>query len=912
MQPEKCRMNEWKLANDLITIGKRDADAYALTDAFEVLRALDDDEKIAVMDKNGKFHRVFENDRILRIHEKSAEIRDEARKILASSMGNTGKLLELDKRSLLFDAPHNFDAHCQYMEIKREDDRKFYYPRRPQLLQIAKHLERLERGELELLGVSLPPGTGKALANDTPVLTRRGWKAHGDLVVGDEVVGLDGEWKKVLAVHPKCLVDQCVTFSNGEQIVCHKKHKWKIYDRASKQRFPERIVETEYLKQRKLYTGGEEQKRGHRYTVQLPYRPPMMGDNKELPLDPYTLGVWLGDGVGTAPTICCAPKDKAVIDRVVGNGNAIRWQSTHKTTGVLYFGFDFQKKLRSLGMCLTTRRLPKFIPEEYLTASISQRIELLAGLLDTDGCLSGSKYHFTTSEESLRDSFLDLVSTFGWRACVTVEQPRTSTSGITARSPHYVIGFTPDIVIPCELVRKRNYEPHPQRKIAFVSVDDVEPVEGNCITVEDGMYRVGKTMLPTHNSELALFFLTWIGGRRPDLGNLGVSHSHSIIKLMHSELRRLLSPKDEYTWDEIFPGTRHAGMDAELLTLDLDWNKRFSTFQFTSLGTSNAGRFRAQNYLYCDDLVSGIEVAMNEEQMEKLWRGYTVDAKQRRIGDRCKELHLSTRWSQRDIVGRLESLNRNNPKALFLNYPVCDSEDHSLFYYPYGLGYDDAAIKELRDSMEDVFFAALYMGEPYEKDGQLYPKDELRRYLRLPDRDPDGIIAVCDTKTTGTDYCCLPVAYIYGSDYYIDDVVMENYSPEIVENSVVLKLQDHNVQQAQFESNVAGGKMAQVVQERLTSRGYSTAITTKWTQSHKETKIQMNAPWVKQHCLFRDDSIIQGKAWSEYRQFLRQLCSYSLRGKNKHDDAPDAMAQLALWQTKASSVQKVKLGKRWF
>ena len=162
MQPEKCRMNEWKLANDLITIGKRDADAYALTDAFEVLRALDDDEKIAVMDKNGKFHRVFENDKILRIHEKSAEIRDEARKILASSMGQTAKLLELDKRSLLFDAPHNFDAHCQYMEIKREDDRKFYYPRRPQLLQIAKHLERLERGELELLGVSLPPGTGKS------------------------------------------------------------------------------------------------------------------------------------------------------------------------------------------------------------------------------------------------------------------------------------------------------------------------------------------------------------------------------------------------------------------------------------------------------------------------------------------------------------------------------------------------------------------------------------------------------------------------------------------------------------------------------------------------------------------------------------------------------------------------------
>lgn len=566
-------MNEWKLADDLITIGKRDYDAYALTDAFEVLRALDEREKIVVEDKNAKESRVFENETILRIHRKSAEVREAVREILASTMGNTGKLLELDKRSLLFDAPHDFDAFCQYMEINREDERKFYFPRRPQLLQIAKHLERLERGELELLGVSLPPGTGK--------------------------------------------------------------------------------------------------------------------------------------------------------------------------------------------------------------------------------------------------------------------------------------------------------------------------------------------------SELALFFLTWIGGRSPDLANLCVSHSHSIIKLMHSELRRLLSPKDEYTWGEIFP-VRRCGMDAELLTYDLGRNKRFSTYQFTSLGTSNAGRFRAQNYLYADDLVSGIEMAMNEDQMEKLWRGYTVDAKQRKIGDRCKELHLSTRWSQRDCVGRLESLNRSNPKALFLNYPVMDSEGHSLFWYPYGLGYDDAAIKELQDSMEDVFFSALYMGEPYEKDGQLYPKDELKRYLRLPDREPDGIIAYCDTKTTGTDYCALPIAYIYGSDYYIDDVVFENYSPEVVENSVVAKLFNHKVQKAQFESNVAGGKMAQVVQERLDSMGGITSITTKWTQAHKETKIQMNAPWVKQHCLFRDDSIIQGKQWSEYRLFLRQMSSYSLRGKNKHDDAVDVLAQMAVGETKASSIQKVKLGRRWF
>lgn len=907
-------MNNWQLTRDLITLGKHDRDVMPLIDAYEVLRSMDRDFKVAVEDPNGQTKHVFETPDILRCHEMSKEIREILIDLLADSLGQTYRCMDLYKKALLFDAPHNFDAHCQYMEIKREDTRQFYLPRRPQLLSIANNMERLERKKLERLGISMPPGTGKALANDTPVMTRNGWKKHGDLVVGDEVVGLDGLWKKVLAVHPKCMLDRQVTFSNGEKIVCHENHEWRIYDRSVELRYRERTVETKYLETRKLYTGGGENGdhvRGHRYNVQLPYMTPMAGDKKDLPLDPYTLGVWLGDGDGTAATICCAPADKAVIDRVINNGNTVRWQTVHKTTGVLYFGFDFQKKLRSLGMCQTNRRLPKFIPREYLTASEEQRLELLEGLLDTDGCLCGSKYQFTTSEESLRDSFLELLATFGWRACVSTYQPTTSSSGITARKPYYVIGFTPNIVVFCTLLRKRNYNPHPQRRIAFTSVDIVEPVEGNCITVEGGMYRVGKTMLPTHNSELALFYLTWIGGRLPELANLTVSHSHNIVKLMHSELRRLLSPKDEYCWDEIFPGVRHAGMDAELLTLDLDRNKRFATYSFTSLGTSNAGRFRCQHLLYSDDIVPGIEVAMNAEQLDKLYRQYSVDALQRTQGE-VGHLIIATRWAMNDIIGRLEALNRNNPKALFLNYPVCDAEGRSLFYYPYGLGYSDQQIKELRESMEDVFFSALYMGEPYEKDGQLYAKDELRRYERLPDREPDGIVAVCDTKTTGTDYCSLPIAYIYGSDYYIEDVVFENYNPDVVETNVVLKLLKHKVQQAQFESNVAGGKMAQVVQERINAEGGITSITTKWTQSHKETKIQMNAPWVKTHCLFRADDIIQGKQWQEYRLFLRQLCTYSMRGKNKHDDAPDSMAQLAIWRTKASNVQKVTLGHRWF
>jgi predicted phage terminase large subunit-like protein len=96
-----------------------------------------------------------------------------------------------------------------------------------------------------------------------------------------------------------------------------------------------------------------------------------------------------------------------------------------------------------------------------------------------------------------------------------------------------------------------------------------------------------------------------------------------------------------------------------------------------------------------------------------------------------------------------------------------------------------------------------------------------------------------------------------------------------------------------FESNVAGGKLASDVQKAVKERNCRTRIETKWTQQNKETKILVEAPWVMEHCIFKDDSVLHGDEWREYRKFKQNLCSYSLEGKNKHDDGPDAMAQLS-------------------
>lgn len=400
---------------------------------------------------------------------------------------------------------------------------------------------------------------------------------------------------------------------------------------------------------------------------------------------------------------------------------------------------------------------------------------------------------------------------------------------------------------------------------------------------------VGKTTL-------AEFFLTWTGGKHPELPILTGSHSNAFLRGMYGEINRILDPLGDYRWHDVFPELKVIGTNAQDMLIDIGADKRdakrFTTFEFSSIGSGNAGKVRAQNLLYCDDLVDGLESALSRERMDKLYSMYATDLRQRKLGS-AAELHIATRWSVHDVLGRLEQLYAGNPKAMFIKEPAMDENDESRFDYPYGVGYTTRMLREQRDAMDDASWRALFMNEPIEREGQLYPESELRRYFELPDGEPDAVIAVCDTKDKGDDYCVLPVAVKYGEDYYIDAVVCDNGAPGMVEARLASVLTEHHVQLAQFESNAAGGKIAEKVQGEIKRLGGITKIVTKYTTANKETKIIVNSPWVKERCLFKDGSVIGEDR--EYRLFLRMLTGYTMAGRNKHDDVPDALAQLALY-----------------
>ena len=439
--------------------------------------------------------------------------------------------------------------------------------------------------------------------------------------------------------------------------------------------------------------------------------------------------------------------------------------------------------------------------------------------------------------------------------------------------------------------KKRFYLP--RRKQLLRCVNAIQDLENG------NLHTVGISLAPgVGKTTLAEFGLAWTMGRNPFLPNLVGSHNAAFLSGMYGEMLRIVDSRGEYRWSDVFPGLKVIATNTKDLMIGIGYAKsddmRFKTLQFGSLGSQLAGRVRAANWQYLDDPVDGLETALNRDRLDKLWQIVYTDFFQRSIGDRVKRLIIGTRWSLADPLGRLEDYYEGDPGALFIREPVLDEDDESRFDYPYGLGYTTKDLHTQRDLMDEASWLAVYMQTPIERNALLYESGELRRYFSLPDTPPDAILAICDTKEQGSDYCVCPVFYQYGNDFYMDSIICDNGKVEIIENRVARLLVDKKVRMCRIESNRGGTIFAQNVEKLVKDLGGMTSVQTRWTQSNKETRIQSMSGVVKAHVLFKDESLYEKDR--EYREAMNQLCTYSMAGKNKHDDVPDTLAMFADWQ----------------
>lgn len=410
--------------------------------------------------------------------------------------------------------------------------------------------------------------------------------------------------------------------------------------------------------------------------------------------------------------------------------------------------------------------------------------------------------------------------------------------------------------------------------------------------IDDELDILSISMPPgTGKTTLGEFFISFVMGHYPNTPNLMSSHSGFMTRMFYDAVLNIIT-SNEYCWSDVFPDVIFEGNNAKEETINLGRWQPFKTLTCRPIRGSLTGVTRCEGFLYVDDLVSGIEEALSIDRLDKLYGEYTTDLKSRKK-KKAKEIHIATRWSVHDVIGRLERMYEGNPRAEFIAVPDIDPKTgKSNFDYDYDVGFDEKYFHDMEMSMDDVSYRCLYKSDPIEREGILYHPTELQRYLGgLPDREPDSILAICDTKDTGTDYNFLGVFYQYGDRYYLEDLVFKNIDPGTLDELNSDMLVKHHVQQAQFESNKEGSRTANEVERLVREKGGRCHITKKYTTQNKETKIIVNSSWVKEHVIFKDITEYDPK--SDYGVMMSFLCSYTQLGKNKHDDAPDALAMFA-------------------
>lgn len=446
----------------------------------------------------------------------------------------------------------------------------------------------------------------------------------------------------------------------------------------------------------------------------------------------------------------------------------------------------------------------------------------------------------------------------------------------------------------------------PRRK-QLVKIGLIDALQG---MIDDKYDMLCVSLVPgAGKSTVEKFFHSGIAGWFPKDYSLFYSHSGDITRMYYDGVYDIVTNDEEYAWHEIFPKLSVTSTNAKMEQFNIGKYKPFPSVQCTSVGSKNAGKVRASKFLLVDDMIGGIEEALNPVILDKLWNKYAVDARQRKTQDTdgkpCKEIHIATRWSVHDVIGRIQNMYEENPRVKVIAVPDVDPvTGESNFNYEYG-GFTKEFFADQQLLMDEISYRCLYKQEPIEREGLLFPDDKIRRYLNLPHGEPEIITGQCDTKGKGTDYFVLPVLQKYGDDYYCVDCVCDNTADyEAQYRNAAGVLVNNKVQECEFERNAGGDRVAMEVNKRVESVGWICNITDTPTETNKEARIFQCSNWILQHIIFKDPSLY--KPNEPYGVMMSLLKQYSVSGKKQLDDVPDVFSNFALRITQGNRISKVE------
>lgn len=395
-------------------------------------------------------------------------------------------------------------------------------------------------------------------------------------------------------------------------------------------------------------------------------------------------------------------------------------------------------------------------------------------------------------------------------------------------------------------------------------------------------------------SQLGINFTNMLSGKFPDRSTLMEGTGDDLVQSFYKGCLEYIQQPNDYHFYDIFPESKLVQTNADTKVINLLHKSRFPTVMCRSIDARQVGLSEATNLLYLDDCVEGREEAKNRQRLDDKWEVISGDIIGRAI-EGTPIVICGTRYSLYDPIGHLqEEMRKQGKRCKIIETPALDPvTDESNFEYirEGGKVFTTQYFRDQREMLSAEQFESEFQQQPFEAKGILFPEASLNRYFELPvDREPDSIIAVCDTADKGADYCSMPIAAVYGDEVYIVDVVFDDSPPEVTKPECAKALMDNLVVAGTFESNNAGTYFARDVQQILTDRKYVCNIRTKRTISNKQTRIEFASDNIIKHFYFKDPSLYARN--SQYAMFMKQVTTYTRSGKVPHDDAPDSLSLL--------------------
>ena len=768
----------------------------------------------------------------------------------------------------------------------------FYTDDRPHLITICDTLQKLYENRLFLLDgkqtkrliMNIPPQHGKAIKIDTNVLTTNGFKKHGDLVVGDYVFNEKGKPVMVTFIHDKYLCSNplSVNLDSLDSIVCSPEHEWVVeYNRDKIKTINgvrKRIGrELETVEAKNIFSGYNAKSPAIRLCEPLEF------DKKDLPIDPYLFGAWLGDGSSKAGEFYAHAKDSYIYDKY-------SHASKEKDSCVRVSVHGILKHFRGLGVYKN-----KHIPEIYKTSSIDQRKELLKGLMDTDGTVNrdGTICEFCNTNKQLAYDVFYLVRSLGIKCSI-----RESDAKLYGRviSKKYRIAFTPNK--SQELFKLNRKQDRINNKIKSDRIDKVRYFVKsttkesecicNCITVEGGIYLVGDGLIPTHNSRTLINFASWVFGKNPSEKIITCSYNDrtasDFSRYTRDGICATKNMSDEIVYSEIFPRTKIKQGNSGFEKWALDGQH----FSYLGAGIGGSITGKGASILIVDDPIKDASDAMNANVLESTWTWYTSTFRSRvsaKDGEPIEIINM-TRWSINDLCGKIlgdESLNKD---WFVLSMKAYDEETDTMLC-PSLLSKN--RFLEQKSIMLPEIFAGNYMQEPFEAKGLLFPAKELIYFT--PDEilksNFESSLSYIDVADEGNDYTVMPVGKNIKNITYIVDAVCNKQNTDVTLPQCAEINRRQAVKMCRVEANAMGAMFLKALRKLLPNLMILGITST----ANKHTRIIMEAGNIKKNFRFLA-SEFQSDA---YKLMMKYLCAYKKEGKSEVDDPADAMSGLSVF-----------------